>query len=285
MRLATCLYDGQQRLARAEGDDLILLPSEFGTSLRALLADGRLDALRHVQGPTVSADQVRFLPPIPDTDKILCVGFNYRGHLTETGTPLPEYPSLFVRFASSQVGHGESVQAPSNSEQFDYEGELAVVIGRRAWRVSEADALSHVAGYSCFAENSVRDFQNHARQATAGKNFLRSGAFGPWLTTADEVGDPSKLTLVTRLNGEVVQNESASQLVFSVPALIAYITRFTELLPGDVISTGTPDGVGLFRDPPLWLRVGDTLEVEIERVGLLRHGVVAEETPGSEIPA
>jgi len=283
MRLATCLYEEQQRLARAEGDDLVLLPVDLGTSLRTLMADGKLEALRHAGGDVVSVDRVRFLPPVPDADKILCVGFNYRGHLTETGTPLPEHPSLFVRFASSQIGHGDSVQAPSNSEQFDYEGELAVIVGRKAWRVSEDDALSYVAGYSCFAENSVRDYQAHAKQATAGKNFLRSGAFGPWLTTADEIPDPSALTLVTRLNGEVVQNEKLTQLVFGVPALIAYITQFTELLPGDVISTGTPDGVGLFRAPPLWLRVGDTLEVQIEGVGLLRHGVVAEDALGAEI--
>lgn len=282
MRLATCLYDGQQRLARGQGSDVVLLPPELGTNLRTLLAEGKIDTLRDAQGTVVAADEVRFLPPVPDADKILCVGFNYRGHLTETGTPIPEHPSLFVRFASSQVGHGEPVLAPSNSEQFDYEGELAVIIGRRAWRVSEADAMSYVAGYSCFAENSVRDFQNHARQATAGKNFLRSGAVGPWLTTADEVPDPSALTLVTRVNGEVVQDESVSQLIFGVPALIAYITRFTELLPGDVISTGTPDGVGLFRDPPKWLRVGDVVEVEIEGVGLLRNVVVGEDAIRSD---
>ncbi len=285
MRLATCLHDGQQRLVRAEGDALLLLPAEFGGSLRALMDAGRLEELRHAPGAIVVRAEVRFLPPIPDADKILCIGFNYRGHLTETGTPTPEHPSIFVRFASSQVGHDEPVAAPSNSSQFDYEGELAVVIGRRAWRVPEADAMSHVAGYSCFAENSVRDFQNHARQATAGKNFLRSGGFGPWLVTADEIPDPSALTLTTRLNGEVMQQESLSQLIFGVPALIAYITQFTELLPGDVISTGTPDGVGLFQDPPRWLRIGDIVEVEIEGVGLLRNAVVGEDAARSEVAA
>ena len=285
MRLATCLHEGRQRLARSDGDDLVLLPLEIGSSLRSVIAEGRVEALADVQGTRVAPSAVRFLPPITDPDKILCIGFNYRGHLTETGTPLPEHPSVFVRFASSQVGHDEAVEAPSLSGQFDYEGELAVIIGRRAWRVSEADALSYVAGYGCFAENSVRDYQGHAKQATAGKNFRRSGAFGPWLTTADEVPDPSALTLVTRLNGDIVQQASVGQLVFGVPALIAYITQFTELLPGDVISTGTPDGVGLFRDPPLWLKVGDTLEVEIEGVGLLRHGVVAEAEPVLEFPA
>lgn len=276
MRLATCLHDGRRYIGRADGDEIILLPHELGDSLRALMADGRLDSLEDAAGERVPVDAVSFLPPIPDTDKILCVGMNYRGHLAETAAALPQHPSIFVRFASSQVGHGEPVWAPSNSIEFDYEGELAVVIGRRAWRVGKEQAMDYVAGYSCFAENSVRDFQQHARQATAGKNFLRSGAFGPWLTTADEVPDPAALRLITRLNGEVVQDESVSQLVFDIPSLIAYITQFTELLPGDVIATGTPDGVGCFKDPPLWLRPGDEVEVDIPGVGLLRNKVVAE---------
>lgn len=285
MRLATCVYEGRQRLARADGDTLILLPVAFGASLRALLADDRLTELRDADGEVVTPDQVRFLPPIPDADKILCIGVNYRGHLTETGTPIPTHPSIFVRFSSSQVGHDAAVWAPATSEQFDYEGELAVVIGRRAWRVSEDTALSYVAGYSCFAENSVRDFQNHAKQATAGKNFRHSGAFGPWLTTADEIPDPAALTLVSRLNGEEVQRASVSNLIFGIPALIAYISTFTELLPGDVISTGTPDGVGLFRTPPRWLCAGDVFEVEIDRVGLLRHGVIDEPAATPEVAA
>lgn len=276
MQLATCHYDGERRLARAEGSGLLLLPREFGTSLRALLAADRLDELRPTAGEIVAADAVQFLPPIPDADKIICVGMNYKGHLAETGTALPEHPSLFVRFASSQVGHDAPIWAPTNSVEYDFEGELAVIIGRRAWRVGRDAAMDHVAGYSCFAENSVRDFQQHARQATAGKNFLKSGAFGPWLTTADVVPDPAALTLVTRLNGDVVQSDSVSHLIFDVPDLIAYISRFTELLPGDVISTGTPDGVGCFRQPPLWLRPGDTMEVDIPGVGLLRNRVITE---------
>lgn len=285
MRLATCVYQEKLRLVRAEGDDLVLLPESFGTSLRGLMTSGRLDALRDAGGSAVSPDEVRFLPPIPDADKILCIGLNYRGHLAETEAGLPEHPSIFVRFASSQVGHDQSIMLPAVSEQLDYEGELAVIIGRRAWRVREADAMSHVAGYSCFAENSVRDYQGHARQVTAGKNFLRSGAFGPWLTTADEIPDPTALTLVTRLNGAVVQQESVSQLIFGVASLIAYISQFTELLPGDVISTGTPDGVGCFKSPPVWLRAGDVVEVDIPGVGLLRNVVRPEEAFASEIVA
>src|SRR5262249_17538160 len=158
--------------------------------------------------------------------------------------------------------HDQPVIAPSISGEFDYEGELAVIIGQPAWRVTEADAMAYVAGYSCFAENSVRDFQSHARQATAGKNFLASGAFGPCLGTPDEVADPMALELTTRLNGQVMQHTPLTDLVFSIPQLIEYITRFTRLLPGDVISTGTPDGVGFLRKPPVFLKPGDRMEVD-----------------------
>jgi len=276
MRLATCEFRGKTRLARAQDEGLELLPEAVGNSIRQLLAGPGLESVRSMLGTRVAERDVKFLPPIPDADKILCVGFNYRGHVAETGTALPKYPSLFVRFASSQVGHQRPVLAPSISVEFDYEGELAVIIGKPAWRVVEADAMQYVAGYSCFAENSVRDFQSHARQATAGKNFLASGAFGPWLVTKDEVPDPAVLELSTRLNGEVMQHTSLSDLVFSIPQLIEYASKFTRLLPGDVISTGTPDGVGFLRKPPVYLKPGDSLEIDIPGVGLLRNRVIAE---------
>jgi 2-keto-4-pentenoate hydratase/2-oxohepta-3-ene-1,7-dioic acid hydratase in catechol pathway len=276
MRLATCEYRGKTRLARAQEDGLDLLPEAAGISLRQVLAGPGLESLRSLQGTRVALTDVRFLPPVTDADKILGVGFNYRGHVAETGTALPKYPSLFVRFGSSQVGHQRPVLAPSISAEFDYEGELAVIIGKPAWRVVEADAMQYVAGYSCFAENSVRDFQAHARQVTAGKNFLASGAFGPWLVTKDEIPDPAALELNTRLNGEVVQHASLSDLVFSIPQLIEYASKFTRLLPGDVISTGTPDGVGCLRKPPIFLKPGDCLEIDIPGVGLLRNRVIAE---------
>jgi 2-keto-4-pentenoate hydratase/2-oxohepta-3-ene-1,7-dioic acid hydratase in catechol pathway len=276
MRLATCEYRGKIRLARVQDGGLDLLPETVGASFRQLLAGDGLGSLQSVKGTRIAAQEVKYLPPIPDADKILCVGFNYRGHAAETGTPLPKYPSLFVRFASSQVGHEQPVLAPSISAEFDYEGELAVIIGKAAWRVSAAQAMQYVAGYSCFGENSVRDFQSHARQATAGKNFLASGAFGPWLVTQDEIPDPAALELSTRLNGEVVQHAPLTDLVFSIPQLIEYITQFTRLLPGDVISTGTPDGVGFLRKPPVYLKPGDRLEVDIPGVGLLRNHVIAE---------
>lgn len=276
MRIGTCLYEGQPRIVREDDGQIVLLPEDFAESVRALLVDGRLSEAASLAGVAVAANQITMLPPVTDPDKILAIGFNYRGHLIETGTPLPKYPSIFVRFPSSQVGHDQPVVAPSVSPEFDYEGELAVVIGRPAWRVSEQEAMACVAGYTCFAENSVRDFQAHARQVTAGKNFLSSGAIGPWLTTADEVGDPSALELTTRLNGEVVQHDKLTSLIFSVAELIVYITQFTRLLPGDIIATGTPDGVGFLRDPKVWLVPGDVMEVDIPGVGLLRNSVIAE---------
>ncbi|KRB82203.1 5-oxopent-3-ene-1,2,5-tricarboxylate decarboxylase [Sphingomonas sp. Root710] len=276
MRIGTCLYQGRTRIIREDEGQIVLLPEDFASSVMALIADGRLKEAEAVAGTAIASDAITMLPPVTDPDKILAIGFNYRGHLIETGTPLPDYPSVFVRFASSQVGHDQPVVAPAISTELDFEGELAVIIGRPAWRVSAADAMDYVAGYSCFAENSVRDFQMHARQVTAGKNFLNSGAIGPWLTTADEVGDPSALELTTRLNGAVVQHDRLTSLIFSVADLIAYISSFTRLLPGDIIATGTPDGVGFLRDPKMWLVPGDVMEIDIPGVGLLRNHVIAE---------
>lgn len=275
MKLATCRHRGQIRSAIVEGEDIRLLPVECGDIVVLAIDPAQTAAL-----PTVSVAQasIEFLPPVLSPEKIICVGINYRDHAGEApaSADTPQHPSLFTRFPSSQVGHRQSMIAPSISEKYDFEGELAVVIGRAAWRVSAEEALSHVAGYSCFAENSVRDFQNHGRQVTPGKNFLHSGAFGPWIATANEVGDPSRLELTTRLNGVVMQHASVSSMIFPVEKLISYISQFTRLMPGDVIATGTPAGVGALRKPPLWMKAGDRLEVDIPGVGLLQNVVAAE---------
>lgn len=186
---------------------------------------------------------------------------------------VPSNPSVFVRYPNSFVGQGQPVLRPPESEQFDYEAEMAVVIGRGGRRIPEAQAMQHVAGYSCMAENSVRDWQRHSAQATPGKNFYHSGAIGPWLVTADEIGDVGRLEIIGRLNKEVVQRDTLDQLIFSIPRLIAYLSTFTELVPGDVIATGTPAGVGVSRKPQRWLRPGDIFEVEITGLGTLRNPV------------
>ncbi|MCC7461452.1 MAG: fumarylacetoacetate hydrolase family protein [Gammaproteobacteria bacterium] len=221
--------------------------------------------------------ELRLLPVIPDPEKILCVGFNYRAHIQETGNEPPARPLVFVRLASSQVAHGQPILRPRVSERLDFEGELAVVIGRRGRYVPREDALGLVAGYACYNDGSIRDFQRHATQYTPGKNFPSTGAFGPWLATPEEVGDIRTRTLTTRLNGSIVQQARLDDLLFDIPALIEYCSTFTELVPGDVLVTGTPAGVGAARKPPLWMKPGDVVEVEISGVGLLRNPVAQED--------
>ncbi|WP_322062049.1 fumarylacetoacetate hydrolase family protein [Paraburkholderia sp. J63] len=225
----------------------------------------------------IGMDKVRWLAPVTPDAKILCAGFNYRSHVKEMARDMPDHPSIFVRFPDSFVGHEQGVVRPRASTSFDYEAEIAVVIGKEAWRVDASQALDHVLGYTCMAENSARDFQRHNTQATPGKNFERSGAIGPWIATADEFRDPNQMTIIGRLNGDQVQRGSSADLICSVAGLVAYISSFTRLRPGDIIATGTPEGVGMTRTPAVWLRGGDTFEVEIEGLGTLRNPVIEEE--------
>lgn len=243
------------------------------TSLRALLAAGRLDEARALTEADVPLDGLHFAPVIPDPDKIICVGLNYRDHVAETGREVTEKPALFARFSASQVGHLQPLLRPAESEEFDYEGELAVIIGTAGRHIAARDALAHVAGYACYNEGSVRDWQRHTGQYLAGKTFAGTGGFGPWLVTADEIPDPGALTLTTRLNGQVVQHSPTALMITPVPALIAYISTILPLLPGDVIVSGTPGGVGAKRAPPLWMRPGDVAEVDISGIGVLRNPV------------
>jgi 2-keto-4-pentenoate hydratase/2-oxohepta-3-ene-1,7-dioic acid hydratase in catechol pathway len=221
-------------------------------------------------------EDISFLPAIPDPAKILCVGLNYKSHIAEGGRELPPKPVIFTRFANSQVGHGEPMIRPKVSETFDYEGELAVIIGRRCRHVAPSAAESVIAGYACYNEGSIREWQRHSAQFIPGKNFFHSGAFGPWIVTPDEIGDITRAHLLTRLNGQEVQRAVISDLCFDIPTLIAYCSTFTELEPGDVISTGTTGGVGAYRTPPLWMKAGDTVEVEVTGVGVLRNPIAAE---------
>lgn len=258
------------------GNDIVDL-SDAGPSLRAVLASGPLGNLQAVASkrkPTVALDHVVLLQVIPDAGRVLCVGRNYRDHVAEMGNVAPANPNIFMRTTQSLVGHRQSIVCPSASSQYDFEGELGVVIGRGGRRIAPDRALSHVAGYTCFFDGSVRDYQKHS--FTAGKNFDSSGACGPWLVPAAEVPDPQNLKLTTRLNGETVQQASTGEMMFSVAEIIAYISIFTHLEPGDVIATGTPSGVGAARTPPLWLKAGDKIEVEIERIGVLANTVIPE---------
>ena len=235
--------------------------------------------------PDLELDSATLLPVIPDPDKIICIGLNYRDHVAETGRTVTEKPALFSRFAGSQVGHMQAMVKPRCSDELDYEGELAVVIGTAGRQIPADQALAHVAGYACYNEGSVRDWQRHTSQFLAGKTFAGTGAFGPWLVTADELPDPAGLAIETRVNGAVVQHGDTGQMITAVPGLIAYCSAILPLLPGDVIVTGTPAGVGAKRTPPLWLRAGDVVEVEIESIGCLRNPVVDEAAVDGTQPA
>ena len=244
-------------------------------TLKSLLAGGALEALRALQGERAdhALSDLALLPTIPDPDKIFCIGVNYATHLAESGHPTPPHPMIFTRFANSQVGGGQPMIRPLESERFDYEGEMAVIIGTAGRRISRETALRHVAGYACYNDGSIRDWQRHTSQFAPGKNFVGTGAFGPWMVTTDELSDISREKICTRLNGVEVQAAPISDLVFDVAALIAYCSTFTELVPGDVIVTGTTGGVGAYRTPPLWMKDGDVVEVEISGIGILRNPV------------
>lgn len=279
MRLATFTVPGlagHPRFGVVTGDGIVDLSGELPgcTGLRQVLAAGAVSALRSAadgREPTVGLADVELLPVIPDPGKILCAGVNYHAHREEAGRAEGTRPTIFIRFADTQTGAGAVVALPAAVGKFDYEGELAVVIGRAGHQVSAADALGYVAGYACYNDFTARDWQRHSTQWTAGKNFPGTGAFGPVLVTADEIPDVSALSLETRVNGETRQSASVADLIFSIPELIEYVSSFTPLSPGDVLVTGTPGGVGMFRDPPVFLQRGDEVEVQIDGVGLLRN--------------
>jgi 2-keto-4-pentenoate hydratase/2-oxohepta-3-ene-1,7-dioic acid hydratase in catechol pathway len=245
-------------------------------SLRAVIAaqaaPALVDAARAAR--RVKLDEVALLPPIPLPPRLLCIGKNYGKHAAEMGGEAPTVPNIFLRNPRSFVGHGAPMVKPKLSDAYDFEGELAVVIGRAGRHIPREEALAHVFGYGIFNDGSVRDFQQHS--LAAGKNFDSSGAFGPWIVDAASVGDPQALGIVTRLNGETVQNGSTADMIHPVAKLIEFVSGMLALEPGDVLSTGTPDGVGAGRKPPLWMKPGDRIEVTIEKIGTLANPIVAE---------
>jgi 2-keto-4-pentenoate hydratase/2-oxohepta-3-ene-1,7-dioic acid hydratase in catechol pathway len=281
MKFASFSLNGIASWGLVDGDKI----ADVGALLRDRFADLKsaiaANALKDAAAAAAKASRhplasIVFLPVIPNPDKILCIGLNYETHRKETGRAEVENPTVFGRFANSQTGHLTNIIRPKVSTDLDFEGELALVIGKGGRHIARGDAWSHIAGYACYNEGSVRDFQRHTHQFTPGKNFPQTGAFGPWLVTPDEAGDLANLRLQTRLNGTVVQEATISQMIFDIPRQIEYCSSFTELVPGDVIVTGTPGGVGAKRTPPLWMKPGDIVEVEIDKIGLLRNGIVDE---------
>lgn len=278
MKLISFTQGGRATFGAVVGDRVVDLGqrSDYPDLRSALEADALDELARIVEDSDTdyAYDKVDLLPTIPNPDKIIAAGRNYKDHVIEMDHPLPENLSLFVRLTNTLVAHGETIERPKVSTNFDFEGELALVIGKPGRHIAREDVLSHIAGYTCFLDGSIRDYQKHS--VTAGKNFYRTGPLGPWMVTADEVPDPGKLQLTTRLNGEVVQDCGTDLLIFDVPYIVSYISDFTPLVPGDVIATGTPAGVGNGRTPQLWMKDGDVIEVDISSVGVLRNTVVDE---------
>jgi 5-carboxymethyl-2-hydroxymuconate isomerase len=282
MKLASYVHEGVDSFGLVVGDGLFDLKRRLAgvASLADLLCGPAIeDARRLAVGAKaeIAFNNVRLLQPITHPGKIVCVGINYASRPGEHATDRPKYPSLFMRTPLGQVAHGENVLRPPESQEFDYEGEIAIVIGRRGRRIPTAQARAYIVGYSCFNEGSVRDWMKHGvYNVTAGKNFEASGSFGPWIATPDEIRDPHAMRITTRVNGELRQDDTTANMIFNFEELIAYISTFVTLEPGDVIVTGTPTGAGVRFDPPIWLKPGDMLEIEVEGVGVLRNGVADE---------
>ncbi|KPQ05415.1 MAG: 2-keto-4-pentenoate hydratase/2-oxohepta-3-ene-1,7-dioic acid hydratase (catechol pathway) [Rhodobacteraceae bacterium HLUCCA12] len=283
MKLASFSRNGEQGFGAVVGDRLLDLTQAFGAQapgLRQVLERDLLHAVRaqiDAGGlPERELDAVTFEPVIPDPGKIICVGLNYADHVQETGRQVTAHPTLFLRVPESQTGHGQPMLLPPESDALDFEGEIALIIGKGGRRVAEAEAMNHVAGYSCYNDGSIRDWQAAATQWTAGKNFAATGAFGPWMVTADAIPTDRPMRLITRLNGTMVQETTTDLLIHGFARLIAHISVFTTLYPGDVIVTGTPAGVGFKRSPPLFMKDGDEVEVEVDAIGTLRNRVTAE---------
>jgi len=276
MKLASYIADGKPAFGVVKDGGVVTVKGRFAT-LKDLIAAGAYDEVRRAaEGakPDHDLKGLKFLPTITNPGKILCVGINYRSHAAEHGHAAAEKPNIFTKFTDCLAAHEGEMWRPKASVQLDFEGELVVVIGKGGRAIAAADALSHVAGYTCFCDGSVRDFIKVS--LITGKNFPATSPLGPWMVTADEIPDPSKLTLTTRLNGAQMQHSGTDMLMHDVPALIAYCSAFTQLAPGDIIATGTPEGIGARRTPPVWMKAGDVLEVEISGIGTLKNRIVDE---------
>ena len=282
MKLATFMVRETATWGMIEGESVFDLGSVLGDrfpDLKSLIAQrGYGDAQEaRASAPRYAVEDVDWLPVVPNPEKIFCVGLNYEMHRKETGRAEVAHPTIFIRFANTQTGHLTTIVRPRVSTQLDFEGELALIIGKHGRSISRDRAFDHIAGYACYNDGSVRDWQHHTHQFTPGKNFPRTGSFGPWMVTADEVPAGGKgLKIQTRLNGQTLQSDNTDNMMFPVAEMLVYITQGITLEPGDIIITGTPSGVGFARKPPIFMRGGDTAEVDIEGVGVLVNPIVDE---------
>ncbi|KAA2212189.1 fumarylacetoacetate hydrolase family protein [Teichococcus oryzae] len=283
MRLIAFQHEGHAALGARLGEDVVALadvvPGLPQDPVQALAALGLPAAAPGLAAKLEAAPRrplrsVTLLPAVPRPGKIICIGLNYALHAKEGNNPIPDYPAVFFRGATSLAAHGEALLRPKASDKFDYEAELAIVIGQRARHLTEAEALTCVAGYTCMNEGSVRDYQRKSGQWTIGKNFDRTGGLGPEIVTPDELPQgPNALRITSRLNDETMQDSHTSDMIFSVPRILAILSEVMTLEPGDVIATGTPSGVGYARKPPVFMKDGDVMEIEIEGIGVLSNPV------------
>ncbi|MDQ0559107.1 2-keto-4-pentenoate hydratase/2-oxohepta-3-ene-1,7-dioic acid hydratase in catechol pathway [Rhizobium mesoamericanum] len=277
MRLVSFEIDGRRNYGIVREDRVHEATSAFRASypdLRSALTE-RNAAEIEVEPKGRDLADVILLSPIPNPDKIICVGLNYANHIKETGREKPKYPSIFTRYPSSVLGSGVPLLKPACSDEFDYEGELAVIIGKAGRNIRASQAKDYILGYSCFNDGTIRDFQRHTTQFWSGKSFDDTGSMGPWIVTADQLPNPENEHLRTILNGREVQTTPIADLAFSIGEIIEYVSTVTRLLPGDVIATGTPGGVGRFRMPPLYMFEGDRIDVEITGIGMLSNPIAA----------
>jgi 2-keto-4-pentenoate hydratase/2-oxohepta-3-ene-1,7-dioic acid hydratase in catechol pathway len=285
MRFLTFERDGRESWGVINDQGIVDLGERMGGDLHQVLREDRLDAAKELAAGLpvdFSAEGIRYLPPIRSPEKIACVGVNYANRNAEykDGSEAPKFPSLFMRTPDSLTGHNQPLIRPPESPQLDYEGEIVLIIGKGGRRIAEEDAYDHIAGLSIMNEGTLRDWVRHAKfNVTQGKNFVHSGAIGPWMVSADEFTAEQfeNMRVTTRVNGEVRQDDTTASMMFPFKYIISYFSKFFHLKPGDVIATGTPNGAGARFDPPIWLVPGDTVEIEVEGVGLLSNGVEDED--------
>ncbi len=279
MKLISFLKSGTPSFGVVVNDKVLDLGPLLGSAVADLKAAieqnlfARIHELLLSHQPDLNFADLTLLPVIPNPDKIVCVGLNYHDHVKETGRDLTEKPAIFLRLNDSQVAHGQNIVRPLESHRLDYEGEIAVIIGKGGRRIQEADAWDHIAGYACYNDGSVRDWQNFSTQWIPGKNFFKTGGFGPWMVTADEIAPAQVMTLTTKLNGQEMQRTTTDLMIHSIPRQLAFISTVIPLKAGDVIVTGTPGGVGNKRTPQVFMKPGDVVEIEVDAIGVLRNGI------------
>ncbi len=278
MKFVSFLLKGSPKFGISDGKSITDLTNKISGSktLKELISNNGInDAKKYAkENPeSINVDEIEFLPLIPNPGKIICVGLNYSDHVNEIGITLEKNPVIFLRVPESQTAHKQIIQKPKVSNHLDYEGEMAVIMSNAGKHIEPKNALKHIAGYSCYNESTVRDWQQHTKQFTMGKNFEKTGSFGPYMVLAEEISDYKKLTIQTRLNDKVMQEASLSQLIFDIPTLISYISKAMPWQAGDVLVTGTPGGVGFKRNPPVYMKDGDKIEVEIKNVGILTNTI------------